>query len=265
MLKVNPKAKTHHTRPRSKHLIGVLSEKSLHSALKDWYARPGDRFEVEVDGFHIDIKRHNLLIEIQTTNFSTLKRKLSILVEKHPLRLVYPIPEEKWIVRLDADGISRLGRRKSPKKGNIFQLFHELVSIPDLIGHPNFSLEVLLIQEEEIRCNDGNGSWRRKGLSIRDRRLIGVLGRYLFTKPAEFLMLLPQNLQEPFSTRDLADYLGQPRWLSQKMAYCLRHMGIIKITGKKGNARLYSSEKPLRESEYPSPHSLSQTLSKSKD
>jgi hypothetical protein len=43
-------------------LIGTLGERGLHSALKDWYAGPGDRLEAEVDGFHIDILRHKLLI-----------------------------------------------------------------------------------------------------------------------------------------------------------------------------------------------------------
>jgi hypothetical protein len=33
-----------------------------------------DRFEVPVDGFVIDIVRDDLLIEIQTRNFSSLKR-----------------------------------------------------------------------------------------------------------------------------------------------------------------------------------------------
>ena len=244
MAKFERKTKKHSPKPGSKHLIGILSEKGLHSALKDWYAQPGDRLEVEVDGFHIDIKRHNLLIEIQTTNFSSLRRKLNTLVNKHPLRLVHPIPQEKWIVRLEADGVTQLGRRKSPKRGNLFQLFPELVSIPNLIRHPNFSLEVLMIQEEEIRCNDGNGSWRRKGLSIMDHRLIGVLNQYLFVKPSEFLSLIPPGIEEPFSTKDLAECIDQPRWLAQKMAYCLRHMGIIEITGKDGNSLLYSSANP---------------------
>jgi hypothetical protein len=35
--------------------IGLLNEKPLHAALKDWYARPEDRFEVSVDGFVIDV------------------------------------------------------------------------------------------------------------------------------------------------------------------------------------------------------------------
>ena len=61
----------HKTTPSIKHLIGTLGEKSLHSSLKNWYAQPGDRLEAEVDGFHIDIIRKNLLIEIQTANFSS--------------------------------------------------------------------------------------------------------------------------------------------------------------------------------------------------
>ncbi len=34
--------------------IGLLNEKPLHASLKEWYAQPGDQFEVPVDGFVID-------------------------------------------------------------------------------------------------------------------------------------------------------------------------------------------------------------------
>lgn len=224
----------------SNHLIGTLGERSLHSELKNWYAKPGDRLEQLLDGFHIDIVRRKLLIEIQTTNFSSQKQKLKKLIRKHKVRLVFPIAREKWIVRLAADGVTLLGNRKSPKKGNIFHLFEEFVSIPELIKHRNFSMEVLLIQKEEIRCDDGQGSWRRKGLSIIDHRLIEVVDRYMFNKPADFLSLIPANLPVPFSTLDLAERIGQPRWLAQKMAYCLRQMGAIDAAGKIGNSVLYS-------------------------
>lgn len=230
-----------HDKSATRNLIGTIGEKSLHSELKDWYAKPGDQLEVEVDGFYIDIKRNNLLIEIQTANFSSLRRKLSVLVKKCPMRLVYPISEQKWIVRVDIDGLTRLGRRKSPKKGNIYHLFNELVSLPELITNPNFSLEVLLVQEEEVRCNDGKGSWRRKGLSIMDRRLLGVLNQYRFIKPEDFLALVPRDLPDAFSTLELAECIDQPRWLAQKMAYCLRKMEVLDIVGKNGNALLYST------------------------
>ena len=99
---------------------------------------------------------------------------------------------------------------------------------------------MLLIQKEEVRCDDGKGSWRRKGLSIADRRLIEVLSRHVFKESADFLALLPSDLPDPFSTEELGVGIGQPRWLTQKMAYCLRNMGAIEIVGKNGNSILYS-------------------------
>ena len=83
--------------------IGTLNEKPLHAALKTWCARPGDRFEETVDGFVVDILRGELLIEIQTKNFAAMKRKLYQLVPHHPVRLVYPIARERWIVKLEPD------------------------------------------------------------------------------------------------------------------------------------------------------------------
>lgn len=222
------------------HFIGTLGEKSLHAELKRWYFRPGDRLEKIVDGFHIDVVREKLLVEIQTQNFSSIKRKLSTLIKRHSVRLVFPIALEKWIVRFAKDGITRLSRRKSPKKGNLFHLFEELVSIPILINDQNFSLEVLLILEEEMRCDDGLGSWRRKGLSIVDHGLVKVVNSCVFENPSDLLALLPAALPNPFSTQELAEGINQPRWLAQKAAYCLRKMGAIEKAGKNRNSILYS-------------------------
>jgi hypothetical protein len=43
--------------PEPARKIGTLNEKPLHEALKKWYARPGDKFEVPVDGSIADIVR----------------------------------------------------------------------------------------------------------------------------------------------------------------------------------------------------------------
>ena len=228
------------------HHIGTLGEKSLHAALKAWYRRPGDRLEARVDSFHIDLRRRGRLIEIQTGGFSNIKRKLTALVEKHAVRLVYPIAQEKWLVRLAADGATVLGRRKSPKRGRLLHLFRELVSFPQLLAHQNFSLEVLLIQSEEVWCDDGRGAWRRKRWSLRDHRLIGVLSRQLFRSPSDFRALLPPELPEPFTNAELAEALQQPDRVAQQMTYCLRQMGAVALVGKRGNYLLYSKQKPRR-------------------
>lgn len=219
--------------------VGVLNEKPLHASLKAWYAQPGDRFEVPIDGSVIDIVRGELLIEIQTRSFSALRRKLDRLVAAHPVRLVYPIAAEKWIVRLADDGAAVLGRRKSPQRGAPVDLFREFVSIPHLLAHPNFSLEVLLIGEEEVRQRGAARNWRRRGWGTTERRLLEVLDRRLFAAPADLAALIPASLAEPFTTAGLAAAIGRPRGLAQKMAYCLRVAGVISEAGKQGNAVQY--------------------------
>jgi hypothetical protein len=221
------------------HAISTYNEKPLHAALKAWYARPGDRLEVPVDGFVIDIVRGSLLVEIQTGNFAALKRKLGALVIHHPVRLVYPVAREKWLVRFAGDGDAAPGRRKSPKRGAYVQVFEELVSIPGLLCDPNFSLEVLLIQEEEVRRRDRSRGWRRKGWVIDERRLLGVVDGRRFETPADLVALLPPLPAGPFTTSDLAGVLARPRRFAQKVAYCLREMGAIEPVGKRGNAVLY--------------------------
>jgi hypothetical protein len=227
--------------PGPVHSVGTLNEKPLHAALKQSYALPGDRIEVPVDGFIIDIVRGECLIEVQTRNVSAIRRKLAVLVETHPVRLIYPIAQEKWIVRQAEDGQSTLGRRKSPARGGPELVFRELVSIPGLLAHANFSLEVLLIREEEVRRTDGKGHRRRQGWTTAERRLIEVVDRRLFRTPAELAALLPRSLAEPFTARQLAAAIGQSPALGQKMAYCLRLLGILTIAGKAGNATLYTT------------------------
>jgi hypothetical protein len=219
--------------------IGTLQENSLHAALKTWYAQPGDQLESKVDGYVIDLVRGDLLVEVQTAHFSAIKRKLVKLLESHPVRLVYPIPSEKWILRISGDGATVLGKRKSPKRGRVRDVFQELVRIPKLVPHPNFSLEVILIREEVVWREDGRGSWRRKGRSIADRRLLEVMSRFVFARPDDFRVFIPTDLPQIFTVRDLAKLSEQPRNLARKIAYCLREMGVIELVGKRGRELAY--------------------------
>jgi hypothetical protein len=218
--------------------LKLMNEHSLHSDIKEWYSLPGDKFEVKVDDFVIDVVRGGLLIEIQTRNFSAIKSKLASLVEKHRVRLVYPIPERKWILRITESG-DVISRRKSPRKGKLVDLFYELVRIPELVDAENFSLEVLVIEEEEVRCNDGKGSWRRRGVSITDRRLINVTDRALFKNSKDFLKFLPEDLNDLFTNKMLARKTGISISLARKVTYCLRKMGAIATVGKNGKELMF--------------------------
>lgn len=228
------------SRPQASNGIGTLQEKSLHAALKSWYARPGDRLEVPVDGYLVDIVRGEQLIEIQTRNFSALKPKIYTLVENYSVRLVHPIAIEKWIIRENSEVGGKVGRRRSPKHGQLDHLFLELVRFPQLMAHPNFTLEVLFTREEEVRVNDGRGAWRRKGWSIADRRLLEVVDHVILERPVDFAELIPQELEQPFTVRELARARRVPPYLASKMTYCLREMGLVEVVGKRRRAYLYT-------------------------
>jgi len=217
-----------------------MKESSLHATLKNWYTSTGDRQEVAIDGYLIDVVSKNQLIEIQTGNFSAIKEKVTYLVDLYPVRIVYPIAQTKWIIRIPAKGNTQLSRRKSPRKGRIEHIFSELIRFPNLSAHPNFSIELLLTREEEIRREDGKGSWRRKGQSIIDHRLIDIVARHLLESPKDYRALLPPELMRPFTNRELSEALRLPPRLSTKMTYCLKAMGVLTIVGKRSRANLYS-------------------------
>ncbi|MHA1951820.1 MAG: hypothetical protein ACW99G_21340, partial [Candidatus Thorarchaeota archaeon] len=91
-----------------------------------------------------------------------------------------------------------------------------------------------------IRRKDGRGSWRRRGWSNIDRKLLSVIDKRLFNSPKDFLSFIPDSLEKPFTTTQLRESLGIPSQIAQKMTYCLRKMGALEVVGKKGNAILYA-------------------------
>jgi hypothetical protein len=153
---------------------------------------------------------------------------------------VHPVAVEKWITKVEADGATEVSRRKSPKRGSLYDLFDELVSFPQFFLNPRFSVEVVLVKEEELRCEDGKGSWRRKGTSIRDHLLLDVAGIHVFRSARDFLELLPANWSGPSTNRELAKALKQPYFRIARMTYCLTRMETLRRVGKQGNSMLFA-------------------------
>jgi hypothetical protein len=216
--------------------IGTMREGHVHASLKARYLQPGDEVEAAVDGYVVDILRGDLIIEVQTGNFSSIARKVRKLVESHTVRLVHPVARELWIVKQNDDGT--VSRRKSPLRRDVIDVFAELVSFPELIAHENFELDVVLTQEEERRVFDGR-SWRRRGWARVERRLLDVIDTVSLRSAADYLALLPVALPAEFLTSDIAAAFGRPRRLAQQMAYCLKGCGLIEERGRRGNAIMY--------------------------
>jgi len=221
--------------------IGTLAEGPLHAALKQWLWRPGDRLEVPVGRWVVDLVRQDgELVEIQTGDFGPLGPKLDDLLDGHRIRIVHPVPAQRRIVRIDPDGVI-LSERRSPQRSGVLAVFDRLVSFPSLIGHPNLVVEVLLCREDHVRSPAPVRS--RSGRRTRDpgvRHLAGVIGRHELREPHDALALLGVDLPvAPFTTAELAALLGVRTLLAQRVAYCLRLMGLTEPAGKRGRAPLH--------------------------
>ncbi|MCU0484648.1 MAG: hypothetical protein MUC85_00925 [Anaerolineales bacterium] len=221
-----------------------MKETSLHAGLKAWYAQSGGQVEQEVDGYLIDLRRESELVEIQTRHFSALRGKLEDLLERHVVRVVYPVAALRRILRIDSEG-QLVSARQSPRKGQVYEVFNELTSLHAALAHPNFRLEVVLVHEEQVWQDDGQGSWRRRYWSQTDRRLVAVLGQVAFERPEDYASLLPPGLPESFTARDVLQGLelkgraAVQQRLVGRMMKALRTLGVIEQIGKRGNAYLY--------------------------
>jgi len=218
--------------------IGVMREGPLHAAVKELLARPGDRLEVPIGRFVIDLVRADgELVEVQTGNFGPLGRKLDALLDEHRVRVVHPVAAERRIVRVDEHG-EVLAARRSPKRATVAAVFDQLVSFPSLLTHPNLTLEVLLLREDHIR-RPAPTTKRRRTRDPGERRLVDVVDRIAFRTPEDILAALPALPGEPFTTRELAACLDCSTMVAQRTLYCLRAVGIAEPVGKRGPAPLH--------------------------
>ncbi len=206
--------------------IGTLNEGSLHAALKDLYAEPGDRFEVPLDRFVIDISRPDLLIEIQTGSFAAMGKKLDHLLSEHKMLLVHPIAVETYLQRPDK------APRKSPKKSSIYGLFDQLVSIPTLLDHPNLTLDVALVSVTKVQVHDPKARRGRGGYRTVDRVLRDVQSTHRFETAEDLLRLLPSELPPTFTTADMSAAGTFDRDIARQIAYCFRALGFFDEIGR---------------------------------
>lgn len=219
--------------------IGRLNEGELHAQIKNWLARPGDQFEVKLDRYVIDIVRGEQLIEVQTGSFGRLRAKLDHFLPTNPITIAHPIAAERWIIKAGK-------RRKSPKRGTLYDIFDQLVALPTSLDHPNLALELLLVQDEiEREFDPKRKRGRRRGWMITARQLLKVKDWVRIENSADLLLLLPKSLPSPFTTADLAEHANIPRRRAQQMAYCLHKLNLVVRVGKHKQAHLYTLQAPL--------------------
>jgi hypothetical protein len=189
-------------------------------------------------GYVVDVLRKGTIYEIQTRNFAAIKNKLAVLSKEWRVVVVYPIPVTKWILRTDKEG-SVMYRRKSPKTGTCFDVFNEVIYLTSVLPDPSITLELSFLEIEEEHCDDGLGSWKRKGVSVINRKLLSVISTTSLSEPEEYRRLLNIPTDIPFTTSDIELSSGVSKRLATRIAYFLRNSGMTVLIGKTGRKNLY--------------------------
>ncbi len=219
-------------------------ETSLHRQLKTLYSAEPEDQEVRVETFRIDAVHRGRLIEIQQGSLGAIRPKIRRLLEQHDVTVVKPLAARKLLVRRKREGGKIISTRHSPRRETIADLFADLVYFVDVFPNPRLTLEVVLTRQEEHRVAARKRWWRGPDFRVTDRILVGIEGRVTLKNNADLLRLLPVGLGESFTTEEIARLAPMPRWLAQKMAYCLRKTGAIEQLGKRGNSWLYRALPP---------------------
>lgn len=213
-------------------------ESSLHRQLKERYGLvTGGCLEVVVGDFRIDaVSPDGTLTEVQSGSLAPLRGKLNRLLDEHRVRVVKPVVLARRIVRRTQRDGADVSTRLSPKRGALVDVFDDLIGLARIFPHPNLELEVLTVEIDEIRLP------RRRwpGYAVADRRLREITETVRLRHPSDLWALLPERPLGAFTTLDLAERLGRPVALAQRVAYCLRQAGAVETLGKIGNRRVYA-------------------------
>lgn len=224
---------------RERKSIGVLGEKTLHAVVK-YYYEPDDMYhEIRKDGYVADIAYGNEVIEIQTRAFNKLRGKLKTFLEKGIVTIVYPIVYEKWIIWIEEETGEVTKRRKSPKRGTVYESFYELYKIKEFLTHPNLRFSFLFLNVEEQRLLNGWSQDKKRGSSRYERIPLELIDEINILRVEDYHKMIPKGLPEIFSTKDYKKCSGLSPRIAGIAVHVLCYVGAIEKVGKKGNLILY--------------------------
>ena len=222
---------------RAEQGVGTLGEKTLHAVIKRMIEPDLSRHEVKLGRYTADVFNRHGVFEVQTRSRHKLKPKLTALLPYYPVTVVVPVIETKWLLMMDPETGELKDRRKSPKRGKPAALLPELVYLKPLLKDPNLSFLLVRLEGEELR-KPSRSQWRSvTPLEFAPTRFLGTVR---LQTAEDYAALLPSDLPDTFTARELSKALGLPAGESSAAANVLCHMGAIRRTGNQGKAYLYT-------------------------
>ena len=219
--------------------IGTLSEKTLHAVLKHYYAPDEDMHEIPIENYVADIYTGTEIIEIQTRAMNRMRKKLEAFLPLYPVTIVYPIPRQKWLLWINEETGEVSQKRKSPKKGNVYQAFIELYKIRPFLSNPNLRLRLDLIDMEEYRLLNGWSKDKKKGSERYDRIPTVFVEEICVNDIRDYMQLIPYELPKQFTVKEFAKCVQIPVRLAGIILLIFNDLKLVNRVGKSGNSYIY--------------------------
>lgn len=223
-------------RNKDSSLIGTLKEKTLHAVLKNYFTDDNSLQEVKVGSFFADIKKADLIIEIQTKGFDKLRKKLDYFLKEHIVMIVFPIAAKKTISTLNNKTGEVVKTRKSPKQGKIYEIIRELYKIKSFLAFPNLNFCLSMLDIHEYRFIKENNREQMKFEKIPKE----IVNEIYIKSFSDYQVFLPDSLNKEFTSKDLKKEAKISYRDAATILNILTSIDVVKRIGKNGNMFIYT-------------------------
>ena len=205
-------------------LITTYMERSLHRSLKFRFCDDESKHEIKIGRFVADVCDGETIFEIQTGNFSPLRKKIQFYLENtdFDIVIVRPIAKNRKIFWLDeVSGELKKAPRLSSKHENLASGIADIHYLNEFLENPRLSFCFVLMEIDEVRLLDGYGKNKKIRATSVDR-LAGEIYSLNYIKGVGDVAdaILPLLPDEPFGREELSKSLklkGLKLWSAQKL------------------------------------------------
>ena len=219
---------------RERSTIGTLNEKTIHNTLKHYYCPECDH-EARIGGFYADAAGENGIFEIQTANFSALRKKLSAMLRVCHVTVVYPYEKITHILSVNEKTGELLSETK--RTDNSFsKLFLELYRIKGFLTNPNLTVRIAFLEIKKTVFYKSDRKQRTKGMR-KEKLPTALLDETVLENTADYGFFIPPALPERFTGKELGRLC---RSTDVSLALSVLEMaGAVTRIGKSGANILY--------------------------
>lgn len=220
--------------------IGTMAEKSVHATLKYYFA-PNEKYhEVKIGTFIADICMDGEIIEIQTRQFYSMKKKLeTYLINDYDVTIVYPVCEENTIIWIDTETGELSKSRKVKQKKKYNQILVEMYGIRELLTDGRIHFAIVKLETEDYRYLDGFGKDKKIRATKTDKYPVDLIDDIRIDGIEDYKMFLPEDLPDRFDAKTFGKLTGLSGGDENTGLRVLETVGVVQKEGKEGRKFIY--------------------------